>query len=132
MTSAAEQLEALYATIPSIACSGKCHPQCSIIPASPAERQRIADAGKPMPAEIPRDRPGALALVLAHPNAACPNLTPLGTCGVYTLRPMICRLYGVAEGLPCTYGCQPDRVISKRDALALIAAAELIEPDRSR
>ena len=30
-----------------------------------------------------------------------------GRCTVYAARPMICRLWGVAQGMACPWGCQP-------------------------
>lgn len=43
----------------------------------------------------------------SDPPSVCPALTMLHQCGVYDVRPMICRLYGVVEGMRCTYGCMP-------------------------
>lgn len=32
-----------------------------------------------------------------------------GRCSVYQNRPLICRMYGAVESLPCPHGCKPDR-----------------------
>lgn len=31
-----------------------------------------------------------------------------GRCAVYDIRPMICRLWGLSEDMPCPYGCVPE------------------------
>jgi Fe-S-cluster containining protein len=35
-------------------------------------------------------------------------LTAVGRCAVYGIRPMVCRLWGLVEGMPCPHGCRPD------------------------
>lgn len=38
-------------------------------------------------------------------------------CTVHARRPLICRLYGVSEGLPCPFGCKPTpRYLTKDEA----------------
>lgn len=41
-------------------------------------------------------------------------------CSIYTARPAICRLYGVAEGLECPFGCVLKTKISKQEAYSII------------
>lgn len=38
---------------------------------------------------------------------------------VYEARPLICRVYGVAEGLRCEHGCWPEKVPSRMEAMIL-------------
>lgn len=47
-------------------------------------------------------------------------------CSIYTARPAICRLYGVAEGLDCPFGCQPKKKISKQEAYAIVREIEAL------
>jgi hypothetical protein len=85
------ELDALYAQLPTIECRGKCQDSCGPIDMSVAERRRIADRGVDIP--------------LAP---TCPALSMFGTCAVYDVRPMICRLWGVVEAMACPYGCMPE------------------------
>jgi hypothetical protein len=86
----------LYAALPSLECRGKCAESCVPIDMSDAERDRISRThGVRIP---PR---GETA------GSACPALTFLGTCAVYPVRPMICRLWGVADAMRCPHGCRP-------------------------
>jgi hypothetical protein len=84
------RLHALYARVPAIECKGLCHDACGPILMSQQEARTIG-----------------------HPNDMgdweCPKLSPLGTCSVYEDRPMVCRLWGVVESMPCPHGCVPER-----------------------
>lgn len=94
------QLEALYAQIPEVNCKGHCHTTCGPIQLSNRERERIREAGVTIP-EVP---PG---VKLSHMEPDdCPALTADKRCGVYEVRPFVCRLWGASEGLPCIYGCE--------------------------
>lgn len=86
------QLDALYEELPGLECRGKCQESCGPIDMSEAERRRIAEQG----VEI---RP------LSSP---CPALSFLGTCSVYEVRPLICRLWSMVEAMACPYGCMPE------------------------
>jgi len=99
-------MAALYAQVPAIpGCKGLCHTSCGPIEMSNRERQKIRDRhGVDIP-ELPRG-PRLLLTVIAPKT--CPALTPLNRCGVYDDRPMLCRLWGAVENLPCVYGCVPD------------------------
>ena len=53
---------------------------------------------------------GALSKVPEpQPGGFCPYLD-LGTkrCTVHSVRPMICRLWGVSENMKCPHGCKPE------------------------
>lgn len=116
-----ERLQALYDQIPHIDCQGLCSDSCGPISLSVRERTRIERlAGRPLSC-------GA--------GATCSMLTPERRCGVYAARPMICRLWGVARGLPCPYGCRPERVLEEDEAMKLLAAADAVggaPTDRAR
>lgn len=91
-------LDALYAELPPIQCRGLCADSCGRLPLYPVEQERIArEAG----VDIPDGRG------IPTP-AVCPALTMLGRCGVHEIRPMICRIWGLVENLPCEWGCVPD------------------------
>ncbi len=49
-------------------------------------------------------------------GAVCPYLDiETKRCTVHENRPLICRLYGVSEGLPCPHGCKPNPRYLTRD-----------------
>jgi hypothetical protein len=89
-------LEELYAALPSLECRGQCAESCVPVDMSDAERDRITRIhGVRI---VPREKTA---------GSSCPALTFLGTCAVYEVRPMICRLWGVAEAMRCPHGCRP-------------------------
>lgn len=98
------KLDALYAELPQLDCRGRCQESCGPIDMSATERARIADAGVDIPPLADRAaRRGPLDIAWT-----CPALSALGTCSVYRLRPMICRVWGLTELLACPYGCMPE------------------------
>lgn len=119
------RLAELYARVPPVACKGLCHGACCFVQASGRESQLLdqatgrklgtVDAAAPGGAGTQRDRHGRLLA-----RYRCTMLTDHGTCGAYAQRPMICRLYGVAEGMECEHGCQPERLLSVEETLELL------------
>lgn len=102
-------LEALYARIPRLECRKLCGHACGPIVAPEEEWRRLAAAGG--------DRGDGDGL-------ACPYLDrAAGLCEVYEARPLICRLWGVAEALPCPHGCEPERRLDAAETEALLAEA---------
>ena len=68
---------------------------------SDEERLRIAEQGVIIPPAIE-----ALQAVIAGERTIdCPALVD-GRCSVYEHRPLICRLWGAVESLPCPHGCE--------------------------
>jgi Fe-S-cluster containining protein len=112
------QLAELYARIPAIPdCDGRCWTSCGPIEMSDRERQRIRAEGVRI-----TPYPQAMAGGTGQ-QFWCEALTGGKQCAVYELRPLICRLWGAVESLPCVYGCQPEggRHLSDADAYRLIA-----------
>lgn len=95
------ELEDLYAELPPLECRGKCQESCGPIDMSDTERRRIREAGVDIPPLLDRARRGEL-------TRSCPALSPIGTCSVYELRPLVCRLWGLVEAMACPYGCRPE------------------------
>jgi Fe-S-cluster containining protein len=44
----------------------------------------------------------SIGYVVAKPDGVCPYLQD-GKCGIYAIRPKVCRDYGVVPELPCQY-----------------------------
>lgn len=116
------KLEKLYAKIPDIDCKGHCHPSCTIIPAAKIEVQR---AKKRMGGKNPFSPVNALETVKGGKIPACSALKD-ERCSIYTARPAICRLYGVAEGLECPFGCIPKKKLTREEARLLIREIEAL------
>ncbi len=94
-------LRALYDQIPAIpACDGRCWTSCGPIDMSHRERSRIRAAGV-------RITPWQDAKAAAE-TFWCDALTGDNRCAVYEMRPLVCRLWGAAEGLECPFGCVPE------------------------
>jgi Fe-S-cluster containining protein len=95
------ELDEIYAQVPAIDCRGKCADTCTEFPVSRLEQRIVRGvSGKDLLTEDPRwPTRGRL-------KRRCPMLTGSGRCSVYDVRPLICRLWGVAEPMPCNYGCK--------------------------
>jgi hypothetical protein len=105
-------LDALYRELPTLDCQRQCQDCCGPIAMSRVEWQRICRKL----GHVPR---GADDLV-------CPMLQQ-GLCSVYHIRPVICRLWGVTETLPCPWGCQPQpRYLTHEEGLVYCARADYI------
>lgn len=94
----AAALDKLYATLPAINCQGLCWDSCGRLPLLKVEQTRIAETTG---ITIPVATSGRAPMV-------CPALTMFRQCAAYTIRPLICRLWGLVDNMPCTYGCAPD------------------------
>lgn len=119
-----KKLEAIYNKIPSIECKGLCHPSCTIVPAAKIEIKRAKGR---MGGKNPFNPMNAIK-GLQGETPSVPSCAALkdNRCSIYTARPAICRLYGVAEGLDCPFGCQPKKKISKQEAYSIVRETEAL------
>ena len=87
------ELQELYDQIPKIpGCDGRCWTSCGPIDMSDRERQKIRQAGYKIT---------PYRQAMQHPETYyCEALTADRRCAVYEMRPVVCRLWGAAEGLP--------------------------------
>jgi hypothetical protein len=103
-----ERLEQIYAEVPAIDCQGLCADSCGPLIIDAPERARIQQhTGRTIP----------------NLQLNCPALTILRRCSVYNNRPLLCRLWGVVESMPCPWGCRPDRYLTDAEGHALLARA---------
>ncbi len=99
------QLDALYAEIPRMACRGLCQASCGPIGMALRERQRAEAAlGGP---------------VTVNEHMTCTALKN-GRCSIYDVRPMICRVWGSEETMPCPWGCPPERYLTHAEGSSLV------------
>jgi hypothetical protein len=99
------KLEAIYAELPAVPCTGQCHSSCSYIGMSEAEYRRIKRE---------------TGIEIEMYQSPCPALDFAGRCSIHELRPLICRLYGATERLRCPWGCKPERWLSDSEVSVLV------------
>lgn len=97
-------------SLPCDECKGKC---CTFPVFSPDEWRRVEIAvGKPKGALVKEifhmdsvdslTPQGSQAVMVHNKNGDCPFLVA-GKCSIYSMRPKVCKDYGVAKGLPCQF-----------------------------
>jgi hypothetical protein len=89
-----QRLALLYKRLPKVQCQGKCQEACGPIACSSAE------------AEIMRRHSGQ-PLSFDARTGRCSYLNDAGRCSVYPVRPLVCRVFGASQKLPCVWGCKP-------------------------
>jgi hypothetical protein len=98
--SRAERMQAIYDRVPPMAdCKGNCWISCGPASMTPWERRRLAMEGHTI-------TPDGLARKAPY-DFWCEALGPDGRCRAYGSRPLICRLRGAVDWLPCPWGCVP-------------------------
>lgn len=110
-----KDLQELWDRVPKMNCKGKCQDFCGVIPCSKIE------------ADIIEARSGPLALKPG--TLQCSKLDHNGRCGVYPVRPLICRMWGADQRERCPHGCEPERWLEPGEGAELLAAAEALSGD---
>lgn len=120
------KLEELYKRIPKLECKGLCHQTCAFIAASKVERKRVKE-------RLHKDIFISIDSVYKNPEKFrlqdiryCKALKDK-RCSIYNIRPLICRLYGAAEGLKCEFGCKPERIMTDKEAADLINEVDALK-----
>lgn len=114
-----ERLKEIYASLPTIACKRLCADSCGPTGMGRIEQDRIVAArgGRPIGQVKP-------------PSIICPLLDSQNNCTVYRVRPLLCRLWGIAENLPCNYGCVPEpRYLTAEEGYALMGEVIMVLSD---
>ena len=115
--SVASTFESMYASLPTVVCQGLCAASCGPIACSQAEADRMAAAaGRPLEFTS---------------GLTCGYLDDVHRrCTVYAVRPLICRLWGVATDMVCPWGCQPAPApVERADVRRLIQLSAIIGGD---
>jgi Fe-S-cluster containining protein len=120
-----KKLEAIYKKIPTIDCKGLCHGGCTIIVASKIERKR---ARARLHTDVFKDPKDVKKIISNIDTGNIPDCKALKDkkCTIYNMRPAICRFYGVVEGMTCYFGCKPERLLTDREAGAILAEIDLL------
>lgn len=107
------ELEAIYASLPDVPCTGRCHESCSFIGVLPVERTRMRHHGIEPPQIT---------------DAPCRHLTFANRCNVHADRPLVCRLYGATPKLTCPFGCVPERWLTDDEASEIFKRVQALGP----
>lgn len=111
----------VYRRLPELECKGLCWETCGPIPIYAVEAKNIKDKYGSMPMVRESDA-----------TQTCTMLTADKKCSIYEDRPLICRLYGVAGGMKCAWGCKPiEGRISDAQAHKLLRALAEIDGARA-
>lgn len=113
-----ERLDALYAELPTIECKGLCTASCGPILMTPIELGRIHK-------RIGHHLPMITAEPTSPDDLTCPLLEG-GRCTVYDIRPLACRVWGVAEEMECPFGCKPSRLLTREESFEFLHRAEQV------
>lgn len=100
---AKQKLAQLYKRLPKVQCRGLCQEACGPIACSETEAAIMArHSGRPLSFDARTGR--------------CNYLNDVGRCAVYPVRPLVCRVFGSSEKLPCLWGCKPTApLLSERE-----------------
>lgn len=93
--SKASEIREMYAELPAMECKGLCSDSCGPIEMTRTEAKAIAKRTRRQ-------------IQPCDGDLTCKLLTPAGWCSVYSDRPAICRLWGIAETMACPHGCVPE------------------------
>ena len=128
------ELDALYATLPTVECKKKCQAYCGAILLTRIELARLETRRGYIqilpPGEIAKRTylpPPKIVMenfTGMHPDrqGRCQFLnTVLGNCMAYRFRPSVCRLWGMMDNefMRCPHGCVPTRWVTDVEAVAL-------------
>lgn len=112
-----EELKAIWDKVPAMKdCKGKCQASCGPIPVSGEERTLV-------------ERRSGKELDWDQETWRCNLLSKTGYCTVYSVRPLICRIWGATEKLPCPFGCEPVRMLTQEETMALFVELEELTGD---
>lgn len=112
------RLEEIYSSLPDVSCQGKCQGCCTIIGIAPIEVDYLHTHGIGLPIVRHSKK---------YDHLMCSRLTMGGRCNIHSHKPLICRLWGVTETMPCPYGCQSDRVINQQEQFELMNEVDALK-----
>lgn len=110
-------LSAIYDKLPTMECKGLCDNYCGPVGVSPRELTAMRRASKKRLRTVTLESGGVMLKPVKRLRCQCLRK---GRCSIYKDRPLLCRIFGMAEGLLCPHGCQPSRVLSHVEVSALL------------
>lgn len=119
-----KKLDELYKKVPEIACKGLCYQGCTIIPAALIEIKRAKDRLHTNPFHYNKEK---IEEKIKMGNIPICKALKNKRCSIYTIRPLICRLYGVAENFDCPFGCKPKTILTTKEAKKIMQEIETLK-----
>lgn len=141
MLTAEEQLQAIYAELPTVECKRLCQAYCGPLVMPRVECVQIEKTGAiftlaPISSVeldehwdwMPKDK--LVATIPREGSLDCTMLYQNGKCRVYAKRPLICRIWGMHDSplMRCPHGCIPDRWLSLKEISGLMKRILEIQP----
>jgi uncharacterized protein len=136
-----EQLQAIYAELPTMDCQRKCQEYCGPLLIPRVEFFNIENAGMVLslgPISAVQLGPGwewmdkkKLVATVPEPDGHCSLLYPTGKCRIYDRRPLVCRIWGMVGDdvrMQCPHGCRPSRWLTNKEARVLTRRVLEIQP----
>ena len=111
----ARTINELWRLVPRVECKRLCGRSCGVIMASQWEVDRVVKfvrESRPRPCTGPD-------------GITCGYLDGENVCSVHPVRPLVCRMFGAAEGLMCEHGCESDP-LTLEEGMTLLMRAEQI------
>lgn len=116
-TTPSKELKEIWDKVPAMKnCQGKCQGSCGPIPIS-GEEKRLVEAHS------------GHGLDWDTTTWKCNMLSKTGYCTVYSVRPLICRIWAATKRLPCPHGCEPERWLNDEETMALFKEVERLGDD---
>lgn len=118
-------LREVWGSMPSIECKGLCWQSCSTVPVFPIELEALQEhAGRDL-ATTDLSYANGRVVGLGTFGAPCPFLV-MQRCSAREVRPTICRVYGLSEGIRCPHGCEPTRLMTDEETFKLLNRVEVL------
>lgn len=107
-----EALDALYACLPKVNCKGLCQSYCGCIGFEKVDELRMTAKAGCQPS--------------TDEKLTCGYLQSDGRCGVYEVRPLVCRLFGAIDELRCPHGCEPEFKLTRQNMVQLAQLVKMV------
>jgi len=116
-----KELEEIYSSIPEISCVENCGKCCGLISMSKLEEKRIRRflEENHLNIQFYNDPLDVTYMKAVYGNNRCYFLDEDQRCLIYPIRPIICRLYGVAENMKCPHS-RPEEYLTEQESHRLI------------
>lgn len=113
------QLDEIYRMLPGVECQGLCWQNCAAVPVYDVEIKRLEQVAKRSLPMLDIQTPGTAKIMGEVKNQyVCPLLV-MRRCSVYDHRPFICRIFAIAQGMPCQHGCKPTRILTDQEVITI-------------
>lgn len=123
-----KELRKLRTKADSLHCKGTCQESCGPIVIEGKEEQKVKEYCNRNNIQFHELKPPTKTefislLMKDDSDLVCPYLKE-GRCSIYSVRPMICKLWGVVESMKCMNGCVPEKgFLTDKEGISLMRAS---------